>query len=108
MKSTLIAALIQRMKTQSPNLYKQLMKWSMLFATPMGLIALTSVEAPEFIPQFPHVDLVIKICKFGTALLLGVTVTSSTTTIKPELMSEETKQAVIEHAAEKGDITINN
>lgn len=107
MKQTMISTLLKRMQTASPDLYKKLSRWAFSLSIPMGIISLISTEAPELIPQFPYVDWIVKLCKFATALFIGIGITSTTTTTEPSLMSKETKEAVIEDAIDKGKVTPN-
>lgn len=103
--NSLLPILIQRMKTESPDLYKRLSRWALILAIPTGIISVMSIESPELLPKTALFLAIIKLCKFLTATMVGVFVTSKTTTTDSSLMGEDTKQAVLKEAVDKGVIT---
>lgn len=105
MNIAMLPLLIQRMKTESPTLYKQLSRWAIIIGSLTGIIALISTEAPELLPKTAFALALIKLCKFIAASMVGVIATSKTTTLDPSLMTDDSKQVVLKEAVDKGVIT---
>lgn len=95
-----IPLLIQRLKSDQPEFYKKLQMIAIY-----ALIAIGAVYGILWIGLFnipaPVHDKINTACYALGTFLSGIVFTSSTSTTNPELMSKDTKQAVIDDANNK-------
>ena len=81
--------IVKRIQSKSPKLYR-----SIQVVGGIAILALVPfiTELQTGMMTVPHQNIVLPICQFVAALLVGMGITATTTTTDPTLISNETKQ----------------